>query len=107
MGARAAPPLYDQRTVLSLRRFLTARTAFPTVLVAGTIDSVPLTEPVAIAGVAIFLYLACAIVRPITPGVVGDHHGEGRRRGAIGQRRDDTFMSIGIVLFTMREVGVG
>jgi voltage-gated potassium channel len=41
-----------------------------------------------LAGVAIFLYLAGAVVELITRGVVGEYFGEGRRRRAIGQLRD-------------------
>ncbi len=41
-----------------------------------------------LAGVAIFLYLAGAVVELITRGVVGEHFGEGRRRRAIGQLRN-------------------
>ena len=41
-----------------------------------------------LAGVAIFLYLAGAVVELITRGVVGEYFGEGRRRRAIAQLRD-------------------
>ena len=45
-----------------------------------------------LAGVAIFLYLAGAVVELITRGVVGEYFGEGRRRRAIGQLRDHTII---------------
>jgi len=45
-----------------------------------------------LAGVAIFLYLAGAVVELITRGVVGDYFGEGRRKRAIGQLRDHTII---------------
>ena len=41
-----------------------------------------------LAGVAIFLYLAGAVVELITRGVVGEYFGEGRRRRAIAQLHD-------------------
>ena len=41
---------------------------------------------------AIFLYLAGAVVELITRGVVREHFGEGRRRKAIGQLRDHTII---------------
>ena len=40
-----------------------------------------------LAGVAIFLYLAGAVVELITRGVVGEYFGEGRRRRCRGSRR--------------------
>ena len=45
-----------------------------------------------LAGVAIFLYLAGAVVELITRGVIRDHFGEGRRRRAISQLRDHTII---------------
>ena len=45
-----------------------------------------------LAGVAIFLYLAGAVVELITRGVVGEYFGEGRRRRAIGQLREHTII---------------
>jgi len=45
-----------------------------------------------LAGVAIFLYLAGAVVELITRGVVGEYFGEGRRRRAIAQLRDHTII---------------
>jgi voltage-gated potassium channel len=45
-----------------------------------------------LAGVAIFLYLAGAVVELITRGVVGEYFGEGRRRRAISQLRDHTII---------------
>ena len=41
---------------------------------------------------AIFLYLAGAVVELIPRGVVGEYFGEGRRRRAIGQLRDHTII---------------
>ena len=45
-----------------------------------------------LAGVAIFLYLAGAVVELITRGVIGDYLGQGRRKRAIGQLRDHTII---------------
>ncbi|MCY7304444.1 MAG: hypothetical protein LH654_15750 [Thermoleophilia bacterium] len=45
-----------------------------------------------LAGVAIFLYLAGAVVELITRGVVGDYLGQGRRKRAIGHLRDHTII---------------
>lgn len=45
-----------------------------------------------VSGVAIFLYLAGAIVELITRGVIRDQLGEGRRRRAISQLRDHTII---------------
>jgi len=45
-----------------------------------------------LAGVAIFLYLAGAVVEMITRGVVGEYFGQGRRRRAIAQLRDHTII---------------
>ena len=50
-----------------------------------------------LAGVAIFLYLAGAVVELITRGVVGDYFGEGRRKRAIGQLRNYTPSSADLV----------
>jgi voltage-gated potassium channel len=45
-----------------------------------------------LAGVAIFLYLAGAVVELITRGVIRDHFGQGRRRRAISQLRNHTII---------------
>jgi len=45
-----------------------------------------------LAGVAIFLYLAGAVVELITRGVVGEYYGEGRRKRAIDRLRDHTII---------------
>jgi voltage-gated potassium channel len=45
-----------------------------------------------LAGVAIFLYLAGAVVELITRGVIGEYFGEGRRRRAISQLREHTII---------------
>jgi voltage-gated potassium channel len=45
-----------------------------------------------LAGVAIFLYLAGAVVELITRGVVGDYFGEGRRKRAIAQLSNHTII---------------
>lgn len=45
-----------------------------------------------LSGVAIFLYLAGAVVELITRGVVGEYFGQGRRRRAISQLRDHTII---------------
>jgi voltage-gated potassium channel len=50
------------------------------------------TVVILMAGVAIFLYLAGAVVELITRGVVGEYFGQGRRRRAIGQLRDHTII---------------
>ena len=50
------------------------------------------TVALLLAGVAIFLYLAGAVVELITRGVVGEYFGEGRRRKAIAQLRDHTII---------------
>ena len=51
-------------------------------------DAQIFTVVLLLAGVAIFLYLAGAVVELITRGVVGEYFGEGRRRRAIAQLRD-------------------
>ena len=50
------------------------------------------TVVILMAGVAIFLYLAGAVVELITRGVVGEYFGQGRRRRAIDQLRDHTII---------------
>ncbi|MEI7759144.1 MAG: TrkA family potassium uptake protein [Thermoleophilia bacterium] len=50
------------------------------------------TVALLLAGVAIFLYLAGAVVEIITRGIVGEYYGEGRRRRAISQLRDHTII---------------
>ncbi len=45
-----------------------------------------------LSGVAIFLYLAGAVVELITRGVVGEYFGQGRRRRAISQLRGHTII---------------
>ena len=50
------------------------------------------TVALLIAGVALFLYLAGAVVELITRGVVGEYFGQGRRRKAISQLREHTII---------------